>query len=162
MDLEELFRVLNFSPNRDQEKAIAHVDGPLLITAGPGSGKTQVLVLRTLNLLLNHDVQPDHILLCTFTEKAAATLKDRITRALRKLGEEIDLTDLWVGTIHSICNNLIDEYLDRVQLVRGYEVLDDLTQILFINEHYYDIRPRNLARGKWDFVLNSDSRIPAS
>ncbi len=54
-----------------------------------------------------------------------------------------------MGTIHSICNNLIDEYLERVDLVRGYDVLDDLTQLLFINEHYYDIRPQNLAGGKW-------------
>ncbi|MFQ5910881.1 MAG: UvrD-helicase domain-containing protein, partial [Thermoplasmata archaeon] len=151
MRLNELLRRLGFEPDPGKRDAISHKEGPLLITAGPGSGKTQALVLRTLNLLVNHNVQPSEILLCTFTEKAAATLKDRLTRYLRRLDREMDLTELWVGTVHSICNNLIDEYLDRVYLVRGYEVLDDLTQLLFLHEHYYEVirKPAPLASGHW-------------
>ncbi|MFQ6061539.1 MAG: ATP-dependent helicase, partial [Thermoplasmata archaeon] len=113
-----------------------------------------VLVLRALNLLLFHDVKPSEILVCTFTEKAAATLKDRITRALRDVGKEMDLTELSVGTVHSICNSLIEEFLDSTHLNRGYEVLNDLTQILFLHEHYYQIirHPDPLARAHWPSI----------
>lgn len=57
--------------NAAQLRAVAYYDGPLLIIAGPGSGKTQVLVWRTLNLLLTGKAEPGEILVCTFTEKAA-------------------------------------------------------------------------------------------
>lgn len=64
--------------NRAQQEAIAHTNGPLLIIAGPGSGKTFVLVLRALNILQQGMAEPGKILLCTFTEKAAFELRDRL------------------------------------------------------------------------------------
>lgn len=65
-----------FVPNPNQEAAILHVDGPLYLTAGPGSGKTRVLLWRTLNLIVFHDVKPEELFLSTFTEKAAKQLQD--------------------------------------------------------------------------------------
>ena len=64
--------------NEDQLRAISTTEGPLLVVAGPGSGKTLVLVVRTLNLLLQGLAEPREILLCTFTEKAAFELRDRL------------------------------------------------------------------------------------
>ena len=69
--------------NAEQRRVIAHVDGPLLVIAGPGSGKTFSLVLRAINLLLTERAKPSELMLCTFTEKAAYELQDRIASAAR-------------------------------------------------------------------------------
>jgi len=101
LDLERIYEIIDFHPTKQQEKAITNVAGPQLIIAGPGSGKTQVLVLRCLYLLLVKNVPPSKILICTYTEKAAASLEDRIRRAIRDLKVEVDLTEFWVETILS-------------------------------------------------------------
>lgn len=125
--------------NPAQMRAVAHSEGPLLIIAGPGSGKTQVLVWRTLNLLLTGKAEPAEILVCTFTEKAAYELRDRISLDAKKVGYEGDLSDLLVGTIHGICNRFLLKYRHRTRLLAGYDTLDDLTQQLFLNDHFAEI-----------------------
>jgi len=151
LDLDRMYDVLDFHPTKQQEKAIKNVEGPQLIIAGPGSGKTQVLVLRCLYLMLVKNVPPSKILICTYTEKAAASLQDRIRRAIRDLKVEVDLTDFWVGTIHSICADLIDVNITATWLTKGYEVLDELTQQLFLFEHFFQVIGSNdtLGNGKW-------------
>jgi DNA helicase II / ATP-dependent DNA helicase PcrA len=151
--LEELYERVDFKPTPEQRAAITNVEGPQLIIAGPGSGKTQVLVLRCLNLLLFKNVDPSKILICTYTEKAAASLQDRIRRGLREAGAEgsIDFSELWVGTIHSTCEEIINENLEETGLPKGYEVLDDLTQQLFLHEHFFPVlgKPEPLAYSHW-------------
>lgn len=56
------------TPNPSQQSAINHIDGPMLIIAGPGSGKTYTLVERIMNLMINHKIEPEHLLVVTFTE----------------------------------------------------------------------------------------------
>jgi ATP-dependent DNA helicase UvrD/PcrA len=150
-DFSQALKALDFEPTRQQYEAITNVDGPRLLIAGPGSGKTEVLVLRTLYLLLIKKVDPSRILVCTYTEKAAASLQDRIRRAIRDLKVDVDLTEFWVGTIHSICADLIDENITATWLTKGYEVLDELTQQLFLFEHYFQVIGSNntLGNGKW-------------
>src|SRR2546428_3117952 len=156
LDLNEIFKRLDFDPTPEQLEAITNVDGPQLLIAGPGSGKTEVLVLRTLYLLLIKNVNPSKILVCTYTEKGATSVRDRIRGALRKLGVErkVDLTELWVGTIHSTCGELIDEFLDETSLTKGYELLDDITQPLFMNQYYFPVigKPQPLANAKWPSI----------
>lgn len=118
--------------NDDQREAIGLTEGPLLVIAGPGSGKTFVLVLRTLNLLLQGLSDPDGILLCTFTEKAAFELRDRLSLLARKLKYQEDLSQMHVGTIHGVANEFLLRYRHRTPLGSNYEVLDELTQLLFI------------------------------
>jgi DNA helicase-2/ATP-dependent DNA helicase PcrA len=127
------------SLNEAQKEAISHTEGPVLVIAGPGSGKTLVLILRTLNLLLQGLVAPSEILLCAFTEKAAFELRDRLSLTAKKLGYEGDLASLLVGTIHSIANEIILRYRHYTPLGDNYEVLDDLTQLLFIYEYFDEI-----------------------
>lgn len=147
MPLEEILTQAAFTPNDDQGEAIAHVTGPLLIKAGPGSGKTQVLVMRTLHLMLGpSQVSPKALVICTFTEKAAAQLRDRIASAVRAVAPATDLSDLMVGTIHGICRRILDEYLNQTPLKRGYQVLDDLTQRLFIYQNLKHIRQPDFGR----------------
>lgn len=114
MPLETLWADVGFTPNPAQEQAIVHVNGPLYLPAGPGSGKTRVLLWRTVNLIVFHGVSPDEIFLATFTEKAALQLKEGLRGLLavasRRTGQHYDLAGLYVGTVHSLCRRLL---LDR-------------------------------------------------
>src|SRR5665648_694034 len=98
------------SINEAQRQAIDHTDGPLLIIAGPGSGKTFVLVMRALNILLYEKTQSKDLVLCTFTEKAAFELRDRLFQAARTIGYNGDLSQLQVSTIHGLSNRYISRY----------------------------------------------------
>ena len=89
--------------NEKQYEAVTHVDGPLLVIAGAGSGKTRVLTHRIANLISEHGVKPWNILAITFTNKAAKEMKERIEKLI---GEEYS-KDMWVGTFHAMCVRLL-------------------------------------------------------
>jgi len=114
-------------PNQRQQEAIAHTDGPLLIIAGPGSGKTFTLVERALNLLLQ-GVAPQALLLATFTEKAAGELVTRISNRCLELGLKANLNEMYVGTLHSIFLRILEESREFTRLKRSYRVLDQFDQ----------------------------------
>jgi DNA helicase-2/ATP-dependent DNA helicase PcrA len=108
--IQELWGLIQpkpFTPNPNQERAILHIGSPLFLTAGPGSGKTRVLLWRTLNLLVFHDVKPEEIFLGTFTEKAAFQLKEGLRSLLGLVtnltGTPYDVSRMYVGTVHSLC-----------------------------------------------------------
>lgn len=135
-----------------QREVVAHVDGPLLVVAGPGSGKTYSVVLRALNLLLLERATAKEIVLCTFTEKAAFEMRDRLSAAAQKVGYRGDLSELRVTTIHGLCNRILTLHRHRTELGNSYETLDDLTQLLFIFEHFDEIigpDEDDLYLGKW-------------
>jgi len=125
--------------NEAQRAIVGHIDGPLLVIAGPGSGKTYSIVLRALNLLLLKKAQPKQLVLCTFTEKAAFEMRDRLAAAARKVGYRGDLSELAVSTIHSFCNRVLTQHRHRTELGHGFDTLDELTQLLFIFEHFDEI-----------------------
>lgn len=127
------------SLNDQQHEIIEHDTGPLLAIAGPGSGKTFSIVLRTINLLLNNKAKPKELIICTFTEKAAYELRDRISAAALRVDYKGDLSELRVSTIHGLCNNILGLYRHRTPLGNNYEVLDELTQLLFIFENFDQI-----------------------
>ncbi|HSK73220.1 MAG TPA: UvrD-helicase domain-containing protein, partial [Pyrinomonadaceae bacterium] len=82
LKIERLWEEIGFSPNSAQEEAIKRTDGLLFLPAGPGSGKTRVLLWRAVNLIACHDVRPGQIFLSTFTEKAAFQLKQGLNALL--------------------------------------------------------------------------------
>ena len=125
--------------NPKQREAVVHVDGPLLIIAGPGSGKTHTLVRRTLYIIEQGYARPEEIVLCTFTEKAALELRDRVRNEAAKLGIAHDMSGLIVGTIHGIANEFLDKYRDKTPLGNNFAVLDDLTKSLFMNDNFEEI-----------------------
>ncbi|HXQ97831.1 MAG TPA: UvrD-helicase domain-containing protein, partial [Candidatus Limnocylindrales bacterium] len=146
----ELWRDFEFDPNDEQRAAILHWDGPLFLPAGPGSGKTRVLLWRTVNLITTHGVIPEQIFLATFTEKAALQLRNGLRMLLSavsdKTGKPYDSAKLYVGTVHSLCRRLL---LDRRistnrSRSRSPVLLDELGQYLFIR------RRRN-----WDAILQA-------
>lgn len=150
--------------NSEQRKSIETIGGPVLVIAGPGSGKSLVLILRTLYILMKDKAEPSEVLLCTFTEKAAFELKERIVADAAKFGYNKDLTDLKISTIHSLCNDYIKKYRHKTNLGNNFDVLDELTQLFFINEHFDQIignkkGPNNKYFGKWKSKWTTISRI---
>lgn len=111
--IEDLWKKKAFIPNDSQREAILYSTGPLFLTAGPGSGKTRVLLWRTLNLLVYHDVKPEEIFLSTFTDKAALQLKDGLRTLLglvtNETGRPFDISTMAIGTVHSICQSIITD-----------------------------------------------------
>lgn len=104
--------------NDAQREAITTTDGPLLIIAGPGTGKTYTLVQRIIYLIKEKDIKPEEIMVATFTEKAAKELVTRITNELDKLNIPVNLNDMYVGTFHSICLRIIKEHLEYTRIYK--------------------------------------------
>lgn len=138
--LQSLWKEFGFTPNDEQEAAILHADGPLFLPAGPGSGKTRVLLWRTINLIVTHGVAPDEVFLSTFTEKAALQLKNGLRTLLsavsEKNGRPYDTGKLYVGTVHSLCQRVL---LDRRfsanrSRTKPPIMLDELEQFMFLRK----------------------------
>lgn len=91
------------SANDSQKQAIQSVSGPVLITAGPGTGKTYTLVQRVVYLIQEYGVLPEQILVATFTEKAAKELITRISNELASRNINVNIRDMYIGTFHSLC-----------------------------------------------------------
>ncbi|MHC0066863.1 UvrD-helicase domain-containing protein [Nostoc sp. UIC 10890] len=125
-----------------QKEAVKYGDGPLWLLAGPGSGKSEVLVTRTLKLLCVDGVDPGSILLTTFTDKAARNLQDRLATYLAALQnaelnlKDVDLADIRIGTLHSLCNDILQEY--RHPDYQNVRLLNQVEQDLFTYQ-YTDI-----------------------
>lgn len=128
--------------DQEQKDAILSGSGPLLIAAGPGTGKTEVLVSRCLKLLLCDGVSPASIIITTFTEKAAKNMQDRLAGTFLHLASlhpsvaSIDPSALRIGTIHSICNDVMQEY--RYVGYQNLRLLDGVESALLIHKDVVD------------------------
>src|SRR6056297_3507797 len=105
--------------NPEQLEATSHVEGPLLVLAGAGSGKTRVLTARICHLIHEHGVPPDRILAVTFTNKAAGEMRERIGRMLGR-----DPKGMWVGTFHALGARLLRRHVDRLGWDRAFSIFD--------------------------------------
>ncbi|WP_432772692.1 ATP-dependent helicase [Francisella salimarina] len=137
MNLQDLFQQKSMTPTDKQLKAIEHVDGPLFLSAGPGSGKTRVILWRVLNLIVFHNVDPSEIFLATFTEKAAKQLKDGIEDLLGMVtnitDKPYDISQMTLGTVHSICRKLIsDRRITGGERKKAPKLFDELDQYFFV------------------------------
>lgn len=114
--------------NEAQRSAISTTDGPLLIIAGPGTGKTYTLVKRIVYLITEKDVLPEEIMIATFTEKAAKELITRITNELYAIGVSVNLNEMYIGTFHSICLRILKDHLEYTRIKKNYRMLDNFDQ----------------------------------
>ena len=119
----------DFTNTNDQQKdAITTTEGPLLITAGPGTGKTHTLVQRAIYLIQELGIKPEEIFIATFTEKAAKELITRITNELASKDISLNVNEMYVGTFHSICLRIIKEHLEFTRFKKNYRMLDSFDQ----------------------------------
>ncbi|MFN7727588.1 MAG: ATP-dependent helicase, partial [Bdellovibrio sp.] len=114
--------------NPPQRQAVESLDGPLLILAGAGSGKTRVLTHRMANLILQGKAAPDQVLAVTFTNKAAREMESRIFKILNDLGMPI-YEPLWVSTFHSFCVRVLRQHITLLDYKPFFGIYDDSDQI---------------------------------
>lgn len=126
--------------NEGQRKAIATAEGPVLITAGPGTGKTYTLVQRAIYLIEECGVKPESIFIATFTEKAAKELITRITNELSDRGIVANINEMYIGTFHSLCLRILKENLEFTRLRRNYRLLDAFDQQYMVFQNIYRFR----------------------
>lgn len=106
--------------NAPQRRAVTHAGGPVLVVAGAGSGKTRVLTRRIAYLVGHSDVHPGSILAITFTNKAAAEMRERV---IELVGNRAKL--MWVSTFHSACVRILRADIDRFSLPKSFSIYDD-------------------------------------
>ncbi|MHB8063187.1 MAG: ATP-dependent helicase, partial [Ruminiclostridium sp.] len=115
--------------NKEQEEAVLHNEGPLLILAGAGSGKTRVLTHRIAYLIKQKGIFPSSILAITFTNKAAKEMRERIDNLIGDLSR-----DMWVGTFHSICIRILRRDIEKLGYDRSFVIYDTADQQVVIKE----------------------------
>jgi len=116
--------------NPDQEKAVAHDEGPLLIVAGAGTGKTAVLVERLRRLIAENKARADEILLITFTEKSAEEMENRTLKAL-----PYGCVDLWIDTFHGFCERILRERALDIGLSPDFKIFSQAEQWMLIRKN---------------------------
>ena len=114
--------------NKNQKEAVLHLDGPLLIVAGAGSGKTKVLTSRIANIIKEKKAFPNQILAVTFTNKAAKEMQNRVSKILGSSAVGLS----WLGTFHSICAKLLRKHATAANLNSNFTIIDTEDQIRLI------------------------------
>ena len=121
--------------NDKQHEAVINTEGPCLVIAGAGSGKTKVLTHKIAYLIHEKDVKPWNILAITFTNKAANEMKERVADLV---GEGAQ--DIWMGTFHSICVRILRKFIDRIGFDHSFVIFDTSDQRTLIKECLKDLQ----------------------
>jgi len=119
---------LKFNP--EQKKAITFGNGPVLIVAGAGTGKTMVITQRIAHLILDKNVNTDAILALTFTEKAAEEMEERVDKLL-----PYGYVDLWISTFHSFCQKILQQHALDIGLPNDFKLLTSTDQWLLVRNN---------------------------
>jgi DNA helicase-2/ATP-dependent DNA helicase PcrA len=115
--------------NAQQREAVETVDGPLLVLAGAGTGKTRVLTTRFAHILLTGRAYPSQVLAVTFTNKAAREMRERVGAILGRPAE-----GLWLGTFHSLCARMLRRHAEQVGLTSSFSILDTDDQLRLLKQ----------------------------
>jgi len=116
--------------NKNQKQAVTHGQGPVLIVAGAGTGKTTVITKRFAHLIEQVLAKPEEILALTFTDKAAEEMEERIDRLL-----PIGYLDLWISTFHSFCRRILEEHGLDIGLSADFKLLEDTARWLLVRQN---------------------------
>ena len=120
--------------NPAQREAVLHVDGPLLVIAGAGSGKTRVLTHRVAHLIRAHGVQPNEILAITFTNKAAGEMRERLERMLGRVARAS-----WILTFHAACGRILRREAERLGYRSNFTIYDSADQVRVVRACLEDL-----------------------
>ena len=118
--------------NNAQKEAILTTEGPVLIIAGPGTGKTYTLVKRLAYMVIEKSVKPSEIMVVTFTEKAGKELLTRISNEFIKYDLNVNINEMYIGTFHSVCLRLLKENSEYAEKDKGYRMLDAFEQTYLV------------------------------
>ncbi len=125
------------SLNEEQLQAVNHGEGPLLIIAGAGTGKTTVITQRIKHLIIEKKVAPSEILALTFTEKSAAEMEERVDVAL-----PYGYTQLWIETFHAFCDRILRSDAIHIGLNPSYKLATEAESILFLRKNLFQLKLR--------------------
>src|SRR3989344_3323964 len=128
--------------NKEQREAVDSIDGPVMVVAGPGTGKTQILALRIANILNKTDIKGDSILCLTFTNSAVDAMRQRLLRYIGKESEKVN-----IFTFHSFGMKVAEEYFSVLGLSSAPKLLDETESAVFFDEilssrEWQYLRPR--------------------
>ncbi|HYE59714.1 MAG TPA: ATP-dependent DNA helicase, partial [Candidatus Kapabacteria bacterium] len=123
------------SLNKAQQEAVSYLDGPLLIVAGAGTGKTTVITEKIAHIVNTGNAKPEDILALTFTDKAAGEMADRVDRLLNN-----GYLDLHISTFHTFCQRLLERYGLHIGLPTSFKLLTETDAWLLVRSHLYDFR----------------------
>jgi len=115
--------------NPEQRAAVETLDGPLLVLAGAGTGKTRVLTTRFAHILKSGRAFPGQVLAVTFTNKAAREMRERVAAILGEPAE-----GLWLGTFHALCARMLRRHAERVGLTSSFTILDPDDQLRLLKQ----------------------------
>ena len=124
-EFNKIYRQLNAK----QKEAVDTIDGPVMVVAGPGTGKTTVLTLRIANIMRKTDTPPDAILALTFTESGVHAMREKLSRLIGPAAYQVK-----IHTFHSFSNDTIKTYPDRFQRIIGAEHMEEIEQLRIIRE----------------------------
>ena len=128
--------------NKEQKEAVEIIDGPVMVVAGPGTGKTQILALRIANILKKTDIKPDGILCLTFTNSAVDAMRERLVRYIGETGRKVN-----IFTFHGFGMKIIEEYFKVLGLSAAPKLLNETETAIFFDEilnsnDWEHLRPR--------------------
>ncbi len=126
------------SLNNEQRKAVEYTCGPLLIAAGPGSGKTRTIVYRTLYMINEKGVDAEEILLITFTKKAANEMRERVASHIKNGGIP------FIGTFHLLCLEILRKYGFKISINRNFNIYDPADQLDLMQNLIKDAKKKSL------------------
>lgn len=116
--------------NEEQKKAVTHKNGPLLIVAGAGTGKTTVITRRIAWLIAEKHAKADEILALTFTDKAAGEMEERVDQLL-----PYGYVDLWISTFHAFCERVLRDYALDIGVPTDFKMMNDIEAQLLVRKH---------------------------
>ncbi|MBU8689503.1 UvrD-helicase domain-containing protein [Priestia megaterium] len=156
-NMEEVYQHFAFSPSLQQKEAIESTDGPIYIVAGPGAGKTRVLLYRILFLVLFKGCKPEKIFVTTFSTKAAKELEYGIQSLFSEVsmytGENYDISGMYIGTVHSACRKLLTDrsFSQNRRRHKLPKFFDEIDQYFFVKNKFIKKYLSNLEISEEEF-----------
>ncbi len=139
MSQDQNFSRIYQALNPAQKKAVETIDGPVMVIAGPGTGKTQVLTARIAQILQKTDTNPTSILALTFTESAAKNMRERLVKMIGKTGYYVQ-----IATFHAFCKEVIDNHPEAFPIERDSTPLSDLERYEFFEDIFHNLNLKEI------------------
>ena len=127
--MQPTFESLYKNLNTAQKQAVDAIEGPVMVIAGPGTGKTSILTLRIANILKKTDTAPENILALTFTESGAKAMRKKLVNIVGSQGYKVR-----ISTFHGFCNGLIKEFPEQFERIIGSTSITDVDQIKIVED----------------------------